>query len=114
MFGIRAANWASEKCREGVLMFQGQIGEIPLLSPGKLGLFLILGLFSTRPSQKLGTPTHLKTTFSNRYGAGLSSQKDRLDKLKITVSTSNCIKTVFNYVLCKKAIRKHLVIEWLS
>ena len=94
-------------------MSQGQTGEISLPSPGKLGHFLILGLFSTRPSQKLGTPTHLETTFSNRYGTGLSSQKDRLDKLKITVLTSNCKKTVLNYVLCKKAIKKHLVIEWL-
>ena len=75
MFGIRAANWALEKCKRGVLMFRGQIREIPLLGPGKLGLFLILGLFSTGSSQKLGTPTHLKTTFSNRYGTGLSSQK---------------------------------------
>ena len=56
-------------------MFQGQIGEIAPLSPGKLGLFLILVLFSTRLSQKLGSPTQLKTTFSNRYGKGLSSQK---------------------------------------
>ena len=56
-------------------MFQGQIAEIPLLCPGKLGLFLILALFSTRPSQKLGTPAQLKTTFSNKYGTMLSSQK---------------------------------------
>ena len=56
-------------------MFQGQIREIAPLSPGKLGIFLILALFSTRPSQKLGTLTQLKTTFSNRYGTGLSSQK---------------------------------------
>ena len=90
MFGIRVANWASERCKEGVPMSQGQTGEILLPSPGKLGPFLILGLFSTRPSQKLGAPTHLKTTFSNRYGTGLSSQKDRLDKLKTTVLTGNC------------------------
>ena len=38
-------------------MFQGQIGEIAPLSPGKLGIFLILALFSTCPSKKLGTPT---------------------------------------------------------
>ena len=48
-FGIRGAIWSSGKCKGGVLMFQGQIGEIPLLRPGKLGLFLILALFSTRP-----------------------------------------------------------------
>ena len=73
MFGIRVANWASERCKEGVPMSQGQTGEIPLQSPGKPGLSLILGLFSTRPSQRLGTATHLTTTFSNRYGTGLSS-----------------------------------------
>ena len=56
-------------------MFQGQIGETAPLSPGKLDLFLILALFSTHPSQKLDIPTHLKTTFSDRYGTGLSSQK---------------------------------------
>ena len=80
MFGIRAASWASERCKEGVPMSQGQTGEIPPPSPGKPGPFLILGLFSTHPSQKLGTPTHLKIIFSNRYETGLSSQKDRLDK----------------------------------
>ena len=56
-------------------MFQGQIREIPLLSPEKLGLFLILALFSTCPSQKLGTPTQLTTTFPKKYGTGLTSQK---------------------------------------
>ena len=55
-------------------MFQGQIGEIAPLIPGKLGLFLILALFSTGLSQKLGILTQLKTTFSNRYRTGLSSQ----------------------------------------
>ena len=67
--------WSSEKCKGSVLMFQGQIGEIATLSPGKLSFSLIVALFSTRPSQKLGTPTQLKTTFSNKYGRGLSSQK---------------------------------------
>ena len=113
MFGIRVANWASERRKGGVPMSQGQTREIPLPIPGKLGHLRILGPFSTRPSQKLGIPTHLKSTFSNRYRTGLSSQKGRLDKSKITVLTSNCKKTVFNYVLCKKAIKKHLVIEWL-
>ena len=60
-------------------MFQGQIGEIAPLSPGKLGLFLILALFSTRPSQTLGSPTQLKTAFSNRYGKGYPLKKFRLD-----------------------------------
>ena len=71
--GIRRTIWSSEKCKGGVVMFQGQIGEIAPLSPGKLGLFLILTLFSTRPSQKLGTPNQLEASFSNRYGTGLSS-----------------------------------------
>ena len=53
-------------------MFQGQIWKIPFLSQGKLGLFH-LALFSTRLSQKLGTSTQLKTTFSNKYGTGLPS-----------------------------------------
>ena len=101
-FGIRAANWASEKCKGGVLMFQGQIGEIPLLSPGKFSIFLILALFSIRPSQKLGTPIHLKLLFRIGMEQGYSLKKFRIDKLKITVSISNCKKTVFNYVLCKK------------
>ena len=86
-------------------MFQGQIREIPFLSPGTLGLFLILALFFHRPYQKLGTPIQLKTTFSNKYGTELSSQKFRLDKLKITVSISNCKKTFFNYVFFQKAMK---------
>ena len=40
-------------------MFQWQIGEIPRLSPLEIGPFLIWALFSTRPSQKLGTLTQL-------------------------------------------------------
>ena len=55
-------------------MFQEQTGEIPLLSPEILGLFLLLALFSTHPSQKLGTRIQLKTTFPNEYETGLSSQ----------------------------------------
>ena len=78
MLGIGAANWTSERCKEGVPMSQGQTGKISLPSPGKLGPFLILGLFSSHPSQKLGTPTQLKTTFSNRYRTGLSSQKNQI------------------------------------
>ena len=76
-FWDKRGNWSSEKCKDGVVMFQGQIGEIAHLSPGKLGLFLILVLFFNQsgPSQKLGTLTQLKTTFSNKYGTGLSSQK---------------------------------------
>ena len=53
-------------------MFQGQIGEIAPLSPGTLGLFLILALFFHPSLPKIG---QLKTTFSNRNGIGLSSQK---------------------------------------
>ena len=83
-------------------MFQGQTGEIAPLSPGKLGLFLILALFSTRPSPKLGTPTQLKPLFRINMEKGYPLKKFRLDKLKITVSISNCKKTVFNCVSCKK------------
>ena len=82
-----------------VIMFQGQIGEIPLLSPEKFGLFLILALFC--PYQKLGTPTKLET-FSSNKEQGYPLRKFCLDKLKITVSFSNCEKTVFNYVFSKK------------
>ena len=93
-------------------MFQGQIGEIPLPSPGKFGLFIILTLFFTRSSQNPGTLTQLKTAFLNNYGTGQSSQKFRLHILKITVSISNCKKTVFNYIFAKSH-EEHLVIEWL-
>ena len=41
--------------------------RISLLSPGKLGIFLLLAIFSTHLSQKLGTSTQLKPTFSNKY-----------------------------------------------
>ena len=86
-------------------MFQGQIGEIAPLSPGILGLFLILALFFHPSPQKLGTPTQLKTTFLNKYGTGLSVIKFRLHKLKITFSISNCKKTVFSYVSRKKPLK---------
>ena len=82
-------------------MFQGQIGEIPLLSPGKMGLFLILAPFSTRHSQKLGTLTQLKLLFRINMEQGYPLKKFRRDKLKITVPISNCKETVFNYVFCK-------------
>ena len=75
-------------------MFQGQIREILLLSQGKLGLLLVLALFSTRPSQKLGTPTQLKLLVEQCY----PPKKFRFDKSEITVSISKCKKTVFNYV----------------
>ena len=91
-------------------MFQGQIGEIAPLSPGKMGLFLILALFSTHPSQKLGTSTELKLLLGINMEQGYPLKKFRLDKLKIIVSISNCKKTVFNYVSCKKPL-KHFVIE---
>ena len=56
-------------------MFQGQIGEITPLSPGKLGFFLILALFFYQFLPKIGHFHQLKTTFSNRYRTGLSSEK---------------------------------------
>ena len=64
-------------------MFQGQIGEIVPLSPGKLGVFLILALFSTHPSQKSGTPTQLKLLFRINMEQGYPLKKFRLDKLKL-------------------------------
>ena len=84
-------------------MFQGQIGEIPLLTPGKLGLFSFSPYFSTRSSQQLGSLTHLKTTFSNRYGKGYLVKKFCLDKkFKITVSISNC-KGLFSITFFAKS-----------
>ena len=44
---------------------------------------------------------------------GCPLKKFRLDQLKITVSISNCKKTVFNYVFCEKSHKEHLLIEWL-
>ena len=84
-------------------MFQGQIGESLFLSPGKLGLFLLLDLFSTSPSQKLGTPTLLKLFLQIGIEKGYPLRKFGRDKLTITVSISNCKKAVFNHVFCKKS-----------
>ena len=55
-------------------MFQGQIGNSPS-KPREIGCFSHLALFSTRPFQKLGTPTQLKTTFLNKYITGIPSHK---------------------------------------
>ena len=54
IFGIRRAIWSSENCKGSVLRFQGQIAEIPLISSGKLGLFLILALFLYPSLPKIG------------------------------------------------------------
>ena len=86
-------------------MFQRQIGEILLPPPGKLGLFLISALFCTRVSQKLGTPTQLKTTFRIDIEHSYPLKNFRLDKLKITFSICNCKKIVFNYISCKKPLK---------
>ena len=98
IFLIKGANWSSEKCKGGVLMFQGQIGELPphkLRENGSLSYFT--PIFSTHPSQKLGTSTQLKTIFFQiNMEQGYSLKKLRLDKLKVTVSISNCKKIVFN------------------
>ena len=58
-------------------MFQGQIRKVTPLSTEKLGIFLILALVFNPPLPKIGHshPIRLETTFSNRYGKGLSSQK---------------------------------------
>ena len=56
-------------------MFQGEIGEIAPLGPGKLGYFLIFALFSTRPSQKLGTPTQQKLLFRINMETGYPLKK---------------------------------------
>ena len=98
----------------GVLMFQGQIGEIPLLSPGKLGNFSHFNPIFHPSLPKLGHSHPVKKLlFRIDMEHGYHLKKLRLDKLKITVSiTSNCKKTVFNYAFAKSH-EKHLVIECL-
>ena len=64
IFGIREANWSSEKCKGGVLMFQEQIGEFSFLSPGKLGLFLLLALFFHPSLPKIGHSHAVRNYFS--------------------------------------------------
>ena len=49
-------------------MFQKQILEIPLLDPGKFGIFLVLALFPL-------CPTSLKATFPNRSWWGYPFKK---------------------------------------
>ena len=44
-------------------MFQGQIGEIPFLSQGKLGFFLILALFFHLPFPETGHSHPVKNYF---------------------------------------------------
>ena len=53
-----------QKSVRGVLMCEGQIGEIPLQSPGKLGLFLVLALFLYPSLPKIGHSRPLKNHFS--------------------------------------------------
>ena len=48
----------------GVCMFQGQIGKIDSQNPRKVGIFLVLALFSTSPSLKSGLPTPVKLHFT--------------------------------------------------
>ena len=79
-------------------MFQGQIEEIPVLNPGKLGIFVILALFFYPFLPKIWHFPQLKTTFRINMDQGYRLKKFRLDNLKITVSISNCKKIVFNYV----------------
>ena len=89
-------------------MFQGQIGEIPLLNPGKLGLFLILALFfhpylpknwAFPPSSKLLVRIDMRQAYPLKTF--------RLDKLRSTVSVSNCKKAVFNYIFLQKVMKSN-------
>ena len=86
-------------------MFQGQTGEIAPLNPGKLGLFLILVQFFHPSLPKIGHSTQSKTSFSNKYGTAMSSQKFRLDKLKITVYISNCKKNCSQLRFLEKPLK---------
>ena len=86
-------------------MFQGQIGEIPLLSPGKLGLSHFSAIFPPVPPKNWALPPSYKLLFRINMEQGYPLKKFRLDTLKITVSISNCKKTVFNYVFCKNPLK---------
>ena len=91
-------------------MFQGQIGEISFPSPGKLGLLLLLALFSTRPCQKLGSPIQLKLFFQIGIEKGYPFKKFGLDKLKITVYKQIIVKRLFSTTFFATSHEKHLVI----
>ena len=91
IFGIGGVNWSSEKCDGGILMFQGQIGEILLLSAGKLGLFLILAIFIHPSLPKMGTPTQLKPLFPEKV-----LKRAILSKSFIMINWK--LKAVFNYI----------------
>ena len=65
-------------------MFQGQIREILLLSPGKLGLFLVLALFIHPSLPKIGHSHPVKNYFfRKRIEKGYTLKKFHPDKLKI-------------------------------
>ena len=73
-----------------VLTIQGQMVKIPLQSPGKLGIFPVLSLFSTCTSLKSGRPIHIKIIFS-----------------KLTM-TDLLLHKVWGFQVEKCGFRKHL------
>ena len=61
---LRGVNLVGRGVKYCVLMYQGQSGKLPFLRPEKRTIFPHLALFFTYPSQKSGTSTHFKITFS--------------------------------------------------
>ena len=92
-------------------MFQGQIGDFPFLAQGNWAFSPLSPIFPPVLPKNWALPPSSEPLF--RIGiVGYPLKKFGVDKLKITVSISNCIKAVFNYVFAKSQ-EKHLVIEWL-
>ena len=61
---VKEGIWGQNGKIGGVLTIQGQTVKIPLQSPGKLSIFLVLYLFSTCPSLKSLKPSPIKIIFS--------------------------------------------------
>ena len=69
-------------------------------------------IFPSVPHKYWAFHSSYKLLFRLNMEKGYPLKKFRLDKLKITVSVSNCKRTVFSYVSCKKPL-KAPVTEWL-
>ena len=77
-------------------MFQGQIGEIAPLSPGNWAFSHFSPIVPPIPPTNWVLPPSKKLLFRIDMEKGYPLKKFRLDKLKITVSISNCKNTVSN------------------
>ena len=78
-------------------MFQGQIGEILLLSPGKLGLFLVLALFIHLSLPKIGNSHPVKNYFFSEKVL----KRAILSKSFILINRK--LKVVFSYIFFGKS-----------